>query len=385
MENIPLDSKINQPTTSFDSSPNNFKPLSFNPSTPDTKLRFSKNLENYGSLPRRFNLSPPYDHKEYFDITQSPDAMFPILVEDRISKMSAKFKKRASSPVQHETMESLAEEVVEENEGEKQVFKRLRIFSDEEEFNVKTTHLPKPRGRREFYDKTFHRCKSLDTNNLPLDKVQEDKNEEEINKGFERSKKTTWSMLHDLNEFNQDSKRRGSFGFSNENRYKKFSLQSASPKETIIEEQEKRVLPSLQSSLLFLGPVNPSSTNSSFNGSYHGSYHSSPRFKLKVDEIDIKEKDKKLEDDNEYEDIEMILEEAEEKHSEYQDNREFQNAMHKLQEEKEFMKKVIKGDIIGENEVILNNLNGEKEYMFMESEPIQEENEEDTKVESLQE
>jgi len=72
--------------------------------------------ENLGSVPRRFALSPPYDHKEYYDFTQSPDAMFPILVEDRITKLSTKFKKRASSPYQ-ETMESLAEEEIEENEA----------------------------------------------------------------------------------------------------------------------------------------------------------------------------------------------------------------------------------------------------------------------------
>lgn len=200
----------------------------------------------------------------------------------------------------------------------------MRIFADEEEFNVKTTHLPKFRGRREVYGGSFDRCKSLDTDNLPLDKVQEDKNEDDLKFEHQRSRRTTWNVFQDLNEFNSDRKRRASFGLTGENRYKKFSLQSASSKDTIVEEQEKKTGPFMQPTLLFLGQANPSSTNSSC-GSHHGSYHSSPRFKLKVDELDFKQKDKNEEDENEYEEIEMILEEAEEKNLECQESKEFQS------------------------------------------------------------
>jgi hypothetical protein len=202
-------------------------------------------------------------------------------------------------------------------------------LSDEEEFNVKKTHLPKFRGRREVYGGNLDRCRSLDTDNLPLDRVQEVKNEDNLNFVLEKGRKVLWNMVHDLNEFNVKPKRRGSIGILSDTKYKKFSLQSTTSKDTIVEEQEKRTCPVLNSSLLFLNQLNASSTNSSYHGSHHGSYHSSPRFKLKVDEIDIKdqEKEKKQEgekEDKEFEDIEMILEEAEDKNLEIVMNKDFQ-------------------------------------------------------------
>jgi len=351
-------------------------------SSPDNKFRSASSLDFFGSGSRKHAFSPPYELKDHYELNQSPDAMFPVLVQDKITKLSARFRKRASSPLQADTFESTVEESMEEYEMDKHVLPKLKIFADEEEFNVKKTNLPRFRGRRELFNGSLNRCKSLDTNNLLLDQVQEAKNEEDLNPGLERNRKMTWSIFHDKNEFNKEVKRRGSFGFSSENRYKKFSLQSANSKDTIVEEQERRVLPSLHSPFSLLGQFNLSSANNSSHGSLHGSYHNSPKFKLKVDEIDFLEKDKKLEEEeNEYEDIEMILEEAEEKNVAYQDNREFQVAMHKLHEEKQFMKKVIKGDVIGENEAALNNYNSDKEYMVMKSEPIQEENEEELKQE----
>jgi hypothetical protein len=346
--------------------------------SPDHKFRSASGHDFFGSGPKRLAFSPPYELKDLNELNQSPDAMFPILVQDKFTKLSARFRKRASSPLQHDTFESTVEESIEEDEMDKHTLPKFKIFADEEEFNVKNTNLPRFRGRREFFSGNLNRCKSLDTNNLLLDQVQEAKIEEDLNPGLERNRKMTWNIFHDKNEFNKEPKRRGSVGFSSENRYKKFSLQSANSKDTIVEEQERRILPNLHSPFSFLGQINLSSANSSSHGSLHGSYHNSPKFKLKVDEIDIMEKDKKFEEENEYEDIEMILEEAEEKHLAYQDNREFQAAMHKLHEEKEFMKKVIKGDVIGEDEATY----GEKDYMYMKSETIQEENEDELKPET---
>lgn len=42
--------------------------------------------------------------------------MFPVLVQDKITKLSARFRKRASSPLQHDTFESTVEESIEEDE-----------------------------------------------------------------------------------------------------------------------------------------------------------------------------------------------------------------------------------------------------------------------------
>lgn len=370
-----------QPTISPTNQPLPVLSLDSQSTLPDSLTSFSPDSSARGH--KKFNALSPYERKEYYDIVQHPDAMFPVLVQDRITKLSAKFRQRASSPGQQEQIDSPVEETTEEYEEETQTFKRLRIFEDEEEFNVKKTHLPKFRGRREVYGGSFDRCKSLDTDNLPLDRVQEDKNEDDLRFENQRNRKMTWNVVQDLNEFNSEKKRRGSFGLVNEGRYKKFSLQNANSKDTIVEEQEKRNVPFFQPPLLFLGQPNPSSTNSSC-GSYHGSLHSSPRFKLKVDELDIKEKDKKDEDENEYEEIEMILEEAEEKNLECQENKEFQNAKHKLQAEKEFMEKVLKGDLIDGSDAVVNPLHTEKEYVFMKNEPIQEEAEEEIKNEANQ-
>jgi hypothetical protein len=65
-----------------------------------------------------FKKSPsiPYDRKENYDLNQNADAMFPVLVPDRVMKMKAQFKRRASSPEHNDMIDSPVQETVEENE-----------------------------------------------------------------------------------------------------------------------------------------------------------------------------------------------------------------------------------------------------------------------------
>jgi len=148
---------------------------------------------------------------------------------------------------------------------------------------------------------------------------------------------------------------------------RRFSLH-INDKETIVEDlimeniqnKEIRELP-----LMFL-------SNTSSNTSSH---HSSPRFKLKVDELDLASSSKKFLDTFSFDD-EPILEAT--PAEEGKENKFLQAAKMKLMREGEFMKKVIKGEFIEEADNIRANLMDlDKEYTNLQSEPIQEEAEDE--------
>ncbi len=187
------------------------------------------------------------------------------------------------------------------------VLKRVPVVEDAEEFNIKSTNINRLRGRDQNLNKEFGRCRSLESSFLPLDCVEEDKDEEELNT-FKRRKHLEDLNVEDLNEFNQNQK--GERTPTDKKLNRKHSLQFT-PQEAILEEQETFIphLPNM------FGSLNTS----------HGSLHNSPGPRLKVDEIDLKEK-KWIKDEDDNEEIEMIMEESEEKNAEQvvDDNKEFQ-------------------------------------------------------------
>ena len=183
--------------------------------------------------------------------------------------------------------------------------KKLPIVTDAQEFNSKET---KMRGRGEGRDKDISRCRSVEAAYLPLDSVQEDKNEEEPNT-FGQRKKLEDLNLGDLNEFNQNDK----ILLEKRNR-RKYSLQSPF-NDSIKEEQEHATLPHLPT--IFVNYAVPTSNR--------GSEQNSPSHKLQVDEVDYQEIKLRSREESCCEDIDPIMEETEEKNNKIvEENREFQ-------------------------------------------------------------
>jgi len=141
---------------------------------------------------------------------------------------------------------------------------------------------------------------------------------------------------------------------------RKFSLHignNAIMEDLVQENKEIRELP-----LTFLSGT---SSNTS-------SHHSSPRFKLKVDELD-NYKDKKL---FEPEDQETIVEETPQE--EVTEHKLLQAAKSKLNNEKEFIKKFIQAELSDEQDHVRSN--GDHEFTSRRNETIQEEGIEEEKA-----
>jgi len=299
-----------------------------------------------------FKLSPKGLHSELTDIAacaNDTDAKFPILCQDKVTKIKSKIRSMEDQEVE-ELIEEPVKEEREELEKEHHFFKKLPVVEDAEEFNIKKTHLRSHiRGRDLLLNKSMNRCKSVDTLHLPLDSVKEAKNEEEGNNAFKERKKIEDLNMQDLNEFNKADK-------SNSERKnpRRYSLPYASLQDSIQEEKENNFVPQRLS--IFARKES------------HSSHHSSPCNKLKVDEIDFMEK-KTLKDieENDLEEVIPIQEVAEERNVEFvEDNKEYQAAKQKMNEEREFTKKVLKGEMINENEAVLSKMGPEeKEYAFI--------------------
>jgi len=200
------------------------------------------------------------------------------------------------------------------------------VIADGEEFLGIKSHADRFRGREVRYNKDFNRCRSLEASLLPLDSVLEDKNEEDLNI-FRQRRKLNSVKMEDLNEFNRHDR------FVSERRTeRKLSMHVAVSNNVIIEEQENKVLPH------FVSVFAPHSGN----GSRRGSLLASPGPKLKVDEIDFMEKKAENKDEDSEENQIDIIEELDEKNAQLDDNKEYQAAKAKLNEEREFIKKVVK-------------------------------------------
>lgn len=296
--------------------------------------------------------------------TKEIDAHFPNLVQDKLSKLRSRRTAKTNSSFADSDNDLPVTEEADELE-ERRFLKKLPIVEDAQEFNSKVKFYSRIRGREK---EIPVRGKSMDTKHLPLDRVQESKFEDDL-KPLD-SKKKHWSVIKDLNEFNTD--RKSSQTYSS----KRFSLPFEN---SIVEEkQEKKKIHQILSPL-FAGTFTASnSLHGSNHGSHHSSLHNSPRFKLKVDEIDKKERKFDSDEGSDSDSIEPIEEEVLQATNGYEDNQMYMAAKHKMLEEKEFMKKIIKSEPVDEV-VLMSNLANEMEAACSVNvnEPIQEENEDD--------
>jgi hypothetical protein len=325
-------------------------PLQEKPFTPTLPSRFVRSSENsqLSTSSDSANSSPRNQNKE--------SDRFPILVLDKIQK--SKSKARRQSLKDSEILDDTVTEEGEELEGEKHFLKKLPAIADGEGF-MKKTHIDRFAEREEiFSNKTLKRCGSLETSFLPLDSVEEDKNEEEL-KAFKTRRSIKNLHLRDFNEFNQTEK-----SLSERKDFKSHSSQLQLSEGIILEEQENKVLPHFP---IYL------SANSSRRGSI------CTPVKLKVDEIDFLEKKLEGRDDDSDDEtrIDTIIEEIEEKNAQVEDNKEYQVAKHKLDGEREFLKKVLKGEMIDECDSVLSKISLEREFTYIGSDVIQEVIEED--------
>jgi len=344
-ENSILDENLNLPSHSF--------PLT-SPQENSKKVEFfSKPSQMRASVDSQFSTatdSPrtsPHSQNsikfgELTDIGASAndtDARFPNLVHNKFGKLKIRFRESEEKSKDSDLfIESPVAEEQEELEGEHHFFKKVPLFEDAEEFNTKKTHINKPRSRDEFFS-----SKSVDASYLPLGSVEEDNNEEELN-AFKLRKKLEDINVADLNEFNQNDKTP-----SHERRRRKWSLQ-ISTHDSILEEKEDPVIPHLN-----------------YTYGSQGSLHNSPGTnKLKVDELDFLEKKNKARDEEDDSDIDPIIEEAEERIRQIVDeNKEYQAAKLKMNEEREFVKKVLKGEMKNENDAVLSKMGSEREYAYI--------------------
>jgi hypothetical protein len=281
-----------------------------------------------------------------------------VLAKAKKSKSKVKVQSLKDNEILDDTV---TEEGEEEQERETHFLKKLPAVADTEGFNAKKTHIDRFAEREEmFTNKSLKRCGSLETCYLPLGSVEEDKNEEEMN-AFKNRRSIKNLQLRDFNEFNQKER-----SFSEWKDSKSHSSQLKISKDIIMEEQYNKVLPHFQTHL---------STNSSRRGSLLGT-----PAKLKVDEIDFWDKKFEGRDDDSDDDesrIDTIIEEIEEKNTQIEEIKEFQVAKHKLNEEREFWKKVLKGEMIDENDSALSRISLEREFAYIGSDVIQEVIEED--------
>jgi hypothetical protein len=314
--------------------------------------------------PRGLKISHHHDPLDPSINCNEPNARFPILVQDKIAKLKSKMK-AIEEKKDNESTDSPVTEEKEEFETDLHFLKKLPLVADGEEFNMKKTHIHKFKGREDIFNKDLNRCRSLETSFLPLDSVQEDKDEEELN-AFKQRRKLEGLTIGDLNEFNQHEKT------PEKKTKRRYSLQLPMLQDSIQEEQEHGFIPHFHVGFVYYAGL---------LSSHHGSMHSSPGPLLKVDEIDFKDKKLKSKEGDEDEEIDPIIEETEEKNKQLvEDNKEYQLAKHKLITEKEFLKKIEKGEMIDQNDSILSKLSTEREYIYIGSDVIQEVNEEDRSV-----
>lgn len=289
---------------------------------------FSSDSSNTGS--RTPSLTAHSDGKE--------DTRFPILIPHKLKGKSSSKKVLSAGLRDSEILDTPVAEEGEELEVEKEFLKKLPVIDDGEEFIGMKSHADRFRGREVRFNKDLNRCRSLEASFLPLDSVTEDKNEEDLNL-FRQRKKLNSVKMEDLNEFNRHDR-----FFPPERRTERKLSMNIVSNNVIMEEQENKIMPHFVSVF----------ASHSGNGSRRGSLLASPGPKLKVDEIDFMEQKGDAKDEDSDDDEIDIIEEIEEKNTQMEDNKEYQAAKAKLNDEIDFIKKVVKGDLIDEGETGLS-------------------------------